>query len=276
MLGVETGLATIDLFLLWAAAGAGLLGICMRVYLGIKYSRLIDEVDKMTTTKNRDLKRCKVKYEKCFAMNQGVANVGAFVDRFLSKLSVGPFTYLALYQMGAQMILLAVILMALLICHRILAGESLLKLLPYYAGCFAGLYVFLTITVVVNVQEKRTVLKISLVDYLENHLTARLGSVAPNLAKIRGEVPGGEKAAASTNTQGMPTPIPVQKKATGLTTAATRKPMDGKASREGVVASTMPTQVLPKTLSSGQARSATENTKRYQELSQLLEEFFVS
>lgn len=193
MLGEELQLMMIDYILLWGAAITAMLGIGLRVCLGIRYGRLIDEVDKMTTTKNRDLKRCKIKYEKCHAMNQGVANVGAFVDRFLSKLSIGPFTYLALYQMGAQMILLSVILMALLICHRILEGESLLRLLPYYAACFAGLYVFLTITVVVNVQEKRNVLKISLVDYLENHLTARLESVPANMAKIRGEMPGGEK-----------------------------------------------------------------------------------
>ncbi len=142
MLESEMAFATVDYILLWVAASLAILGTSFRVYLGVKYSRLIDEVDQMTTTKNRELKRCKVKYEKCYAMNQGVANVGAFVDRFLSKLSLGPFTYLALYQMGAQLILLSVIFMALLICHRILVGESLLRLLPYYVGCFAGLYVF--------------------------------------------------------------------------------------------------------------------------------------
>lgn len=271
MLESEMAFATVDYILLWVAAGLAVLGTSFRVYLGMKYSRLIDEVDQMTTTKNRELKRCKVKYEKCYAMNQGVANVGAFVDRFLSKLSLGPFTYLALYQMGAQLILLSVIFMALLICHRILAGDSLLRLLPYYAGCFAGLYVFLAISVVVNVQEKRTVLKISLVDYLENHLTPRLSSVPSNLAKIRGEVP-----AAVNPRAGMETKVMAERVA-GATRASGTKGI-GNAEKTG--ANTMAgakaqgekeLQVLPTSQTGSQS---TEQTKQYQELSKLLEEFF--
>jgi len=255
MFGKEIPLNLIDYILLWSAAATAVLGTGIRVVLGIRYSRLIDEVDKMTTTRNRDLKRCKVKYEKCHAMNQGVANVGAFVDRFLSKLSLGPFTYLALYQMGAQMILLSVILMALLICHRILAGESLLHLLPYYAACFAGLYVFLTITLVVNVQEKRNVLKISLVDYLENHLTARLESVPSNLAKIRGDSP-----------------------VTPASMPEATKPLPKVAVNAAVRNRAVP--AAPVTLAGNKSTKQPEQeatkmtTHDYQELSKLLEDFF--
>ena len=81
MMESKIAFATVDYILLWMAAGLAVLGTGFRAYLGLKYSRLIDEVDQMTTTKNRELKRCKVKYEKCYAMNQGVANVGAFDNR---------------------------------------------------------------------------------------------------------------------------------------------------------------------------------------------------
>ena len=275
MIGSELALMTVDYVLLWAAAGTALLGIGLRICLGINYGRLIDEVDKMTTTKNRDLRRCKVKYEKCYAMNQGVANVGAFVDRFMSKLSLGPFTYLALYQMGAQMILLAIILMALLICHRILVGESLLRLLPYYAACFAGLYVFLAITVVVNVQEKRRVLKISLVDYLENHLTARLESVGPNMAKIKGENVSGNctgrtdgRAVAGRGqavvAQGTGETKPLPKVAVGQTRVFPKVSVKNETPCEA--------PNVKKTMANGEA----DKSRQYQELTQLLEEFFVS
>ena len=245
----EMAFSIVDYVLLWVAVCLAALGTSFRVYLGMKYSRMIDEVDQMTTTKNRELKRCKVKYEKCYAMNKGVANVGAFVDRFLSKLSLGPFPYLVLYQMGAQLVLLAVIFMALLICHRILEGDGMFRLIPYYAGCFAGLYVFLAISVAVNVQEKRRVLKISLVDYLENHLTPRLGSVGPNLAKIRGEAPRPESSQSNA----------LEGKQTD------RKPPDREPpeEKEIQVLAANPTQPVP-----------AEQSRQYQELSKLLEEFF--
>lgn len=275
MFGKEISFTIIDYILMWGAAITAILGTGIRICLGIKYGRLIDEVDKMTTTRNRDLKRCKVKYEKCYAMNQGVANVGAFVDRFLSKLSMGPFTYLALYQMGAQLILLSVILMALLICHRILVGESLLHLLPYYAACFAGLYVFLTITIVVNVQEKKNVLKISLVDYLENHLTARLESVPTSMAKIRGEVPGGENAPI---VEGRVTAESAGRagKANGQTKG---QAVRGQVFTAQAAEATKPlpkvgTSVPVRTQASAASEPPKVTTHDYQELSKLLEDFF--
>lgn len=258
MLGEGLQLTMLDYALLWSAAIASVLGTGIRIALGIKYSRLIDEVDKMTTTKNRDLKRCKIKYEKCHAMNQGVANVGAFVDRFMSKLSMGPFTCLALYQMGAQLILLSVILMAVAICHRILEGDSLLKLLPYYAACFAGIYVFLTITVVVNIHEKKNVLKISLVDYLENHLTARLESVGPNMAKIQGIAPtatGAAKPSASASA--------VRAAAVAKTEEATKPLPKVPRAEKSKIAEQIP-----------QAEHMKQTEPDYGELTKLLEDFF--
>lgn len=270
-------LMLIDYILLWSAAIMAVLGTGIRAGLGIKYSRLIDEVDKMTTTKNRDLKRCKIKYEKCYAMNQGVANVGAFVDRFLSKLSMGPFTCLALYQMGAQLILLAIILMALLICHRILEGDSLLRLLPYYAASFAGVYVFLTITIVVNVQEKRNVLKISLVDYLENHLTARLESVPSNLAKIQGET----KMSAHTPYVHAPQGQVAADKVSQATKPMPKAKVANSNSAKEATAKAHPATVvnpLPTTAADSHPATATEPHKAtppdYQELTKLLEDFF--
>ena len=175
------------------------------------------------------------------------------------------------------MILLSIIFMALLICHRIMMGDSLLILLPYYASCFAGLYVFLAISVVVNVQEKRNVLKISLVDYLENHLTPRLGSVPANLAKIRGEVPGKEQAAndrtkgvseSGRRVAGAETLASIQ---AGAQTKVLSKGQRGSVEKELQVLQSNLAMSGPQSISQS---TTSEQSKRYQELSKLLEDFF--
>ena len=54
------------------------------------------------------------------------------------------------------------------------AGDTLFQIIPYYFISILGLYFYFSISGIVDIQGKREMLKINLVDYLENHLAPRL------------------------------------------------------------------------------------------------------
>ncbi|MDE5891294.1 MAG: hypothetical protein K2H45_00065, partial [Acetatifactor sp.] len=62
--------------------------ILMRVGLGLMYLHLIHETDNMASTRNRQLKQCKLKFANCYQLNNGIANVPVFVDKFINRIRV--------------------------------------------------------------------------------------------------------------------------------------------------------------------------------------------
>ena len=147
--------------------------ILMRVGLGLMYLHLIRETDNMASTRSRQLKQCKLKFANCYQLNNGIANVPIFVDKFISRMSLGPVSPHMLEHLSGQLMLLSVVSSGVGVCRRIVAGSTLGQILPFYIVSMMGLYLFFSISAIVDLKEKRRVLKINLVDYLENHLSGR-------------------------------------------------------------------------------------------------------
>ena len=150
------------------------LGICLRIMIGILYQHMIKETGNMSATENKVLKQCKLKFANCFQLNDGVANVPVFVDKFLGKLRLGPFSYQTLYHLSGQLVLLSVFFAGVGSCRCIISGHTLGQILPFYIVSFLGMYVFFSVSGIVDVKGRRRVLKTYLVDYLENHMSNRL------------------------------------------------------------------------------------------------------
>ena len=170
----------------------GLMGfsLTIRILLGILYGHLIRETDNMAVTKSRILKQCKLRFMNCYQMNNGVNNIPVFVDRFLSRMSLGAFTYERLYHFSGQTMLLSVLACGIGICKCIVEGHMLGEILPFYILCFAGLYLYCSVSSAVDIKGKRRLLKVNLVDYLENHLSTRIGVTNKDLEMLyQGKVP---------------------------------------------------------------------------------------
>lgn len=144
------------------------------IMIGVLYQNLITETDNMSSTGNKLLKQCKLKFANCYRMNEGVANISVFVDKFLNRLSVGRFSFRSLYHMSGQLMLLSVFFAGLGACFGIVAGLSVGEILPYYIISLFGLYLYFSISSAVDVKGKISILKTNLVDYLENHMVCRL------------------------------------------------------------------------------------------------------
>lgn len=151
-----------------------LLSVLTRLLLALLYRQMILETDNMATTKNKLLKQCKLKFTNCYQLNNGVANVPVFVEKFLNRLSFGPFSFSILYHLSGQLMLLSVVFSGMGVCRSIIAGNMFGEILPFYIFSLAELYLYLSLSTLLDIKGKRKILKVNLVDYLENHLANRM------------------------------------------------------------------------------------------------------
>lgn len=172
--------------------GCLILSIFLRVLLGLLYQNMIREADNMATTKNKLLKQCKLKFANCFELSGGVPNIPVFVDKFMNRLSLGHISFQLLYHLSGQMMLLSVVFSGVGVCKSIMKGKTLGNILPFYIVSFFGLYLYFSVSTVVDIKGKRRTLKINLVDYLENHLSPRIDVTRQDIERLYGEAAFGE------------------------------------------------------------------------------------
>lgn len=164
-----------------------LLSIGIRILLGFLYQGMIKETDNMSSTNNKLLKQCKLKFSNCYQLNNGVANVPIFVDKFMNKMALGPMSFNSLYHLSGQAVLLSVVCAGIGICKSIMSGKMLGEILPFYIVSFFGLYAYFSISTAIDIQGKKRILKVNLVDYLENHLSARMEVTEKDIDMLYGK-----------------------------------------------------------------------------------------
>ena len=168
------------------------LSVLVRLMLAWMYHTMIRETDNMATTGNRLLQQCKVNFANCYQLNGGVSNIPVFVDKFLNRLSFGHLSFDAWYHLSGQCMLFSVIFAGVGICKGILDGRMLGEILPFYIASFLGLYLYFSLSALVDIKGKRRVLKTNLIDYLENHLSGRIPVTEQDYVRLYGapKLPG--------------------------------------------------------------------------------------
>ena len=169
------------------------LSILIRLVLGLLYQKMIKETDNMASTENKQLKQCKLKFSNCFQLNNGVANIPVFVDKFLNRLTIGHLSFDTIYHVSGQLMLLSVVCSGVGVCKSIVQGRMLGEVLPFYIVSFLGLYLYFSVSTIVDVKGKRRILKTNLVDYLENHLSARIDVTDGDIKMLYGTEWTGKK-----------------------------------------------------------------------------------
>ncbi|MBQ9926856.1 MAG: hypothetical protein IJO65_02665 [Lachnospiraceae bacterium] len=135
---------------------------------------MIEESANMPTTENALLKQCKLKFINCYKMNGKVMNTSVYVDKFIQKIRVAGVSLERLSHMAGQMMMLSVLTAGIAVCISLAAGDTLFQIIPYYLASILGLYLYFSVSGIVDIVGKKQVLKTNLVDYLENHLMPRL------------------------------------------------------------------------------------------------------
>lgn len=177
---VEQKIATIGMLTCFV------ISVLLRLLLATLYQRMIRETDNMATTNNKLLKQCKLKFSNCYQLNNGVSNVQVFVDKFLNKLAIGPFSFNVLYHLSGQFMLLSVVFSGIGVCRSIIAGSMFGEILPFYISTLLSLYVYFSLSTLLDIKGRRKVLKINLIDYLENHLSCRMQMTREDMKMLYG------------------------------------------------------------------------------------------
>lgn len=172
------------------------LSIFLKIFLGMLYRHMIKEADNMAITSNKLLKQCKIKFSNCYELNNGIHNIPVFVDKFINRLSLGHLSFDLIYHLSGQLMLLSVVFAGVGICRSILAGRTLGAILPFYIVSFLGLYLYFSVSTVADIKGKRRILKINLVDYLENHLSSRMSVTRRDMEMLYGDAAFQEKPGA--------------------------------------------------------------------------------
>ena len=157
-----------------------LLGIICQIIPGVIYQRMISASDHMAETKNKQLKSCKEKYAGHYKLNGKMVNTGVFVDKFLQKVCIARIKLSFLNHISGQMMMLSILITGLSICLSLASGSTLFQIMPYYLVSILGMYLYFSISGMVNLQEKKEILRINLTDYLENYLAPRLETEKEN------------------------------------------------------------------------------------------------
>ena len=176
------------------------LSILVRLLLAGFYHTMIKETDNMATTNNRLLKQCKVKFANCYQLNGGVSNIPVFVDKFLNRLAFGHLSFDAWYHLSGQCMLFSIVFAGV--------GRMLGEILPFYIVSFLGMYLYFSLSAMVDIKGKRRILKTNLIDYLENHLSGRIPVTEQDYERLYGpgslveEIATGGKAGRGQRTSG--------------------------------------------------------------------------
>lgn len=163
--------------------------IICQISLGVLCHRLIWETENMSGSKNKSLQQLKLKFSSCCKLHEGVSNIPVFVDKYMNQIKVHGISLSTLKHISGQLVLLSILISGIGACRGIIAGESVILIVPYYIISFLGLYCYFAISSLIDIADKTKILRTNLIDYLENHLANRLEQTELDLKIVQAEEP---------------------------------------------------------------------------------------
>lgn len=145
-----------------------------QIAIGFLYQNMIKGTYNMSSTENKMLKKCKLKFTNRYELHERVVNIPVFVDKFIHSIKFGPFSVKGLQHFSGQILLLSILIIGVGACRAIIAEETIGEILTYYVMVFIMLYAYFAVSAAVDLKGKREVLKTNLIDYLENNISVRI------------------------------------------------------------------------------------------------------
>lgn len=150
------------------------IGVLYQIAIGVAYQKMIQATDTMIGTDNKLLKQCKERFIQCYKLNGGVSNVPIFVDKYINRIRFMGMSVNFIRHLSGQIMMAGVFVAGFGVCKGIIEGKRFVDLLPFYIVSLFGIYLFLSISSIVDMPGRRKILKTNLTDYLENHIAERL------------------------------------------------------------------------------------------------------
>lgn len=164
------------------------IGVLYQVAIGVAYQRMIQATDTMMGTDNKLMKQCKERFIQCYKLNGGVSNIPIFVDKYINRIKFMGMSVNFIKHLSGQIMMAGVFVAGFGVCKGIIEGERFVDLLPFYIVSLFGIYLFLSISSIVDMPGRRQMLKTNLTDYLENHIAERLEHGLGDKEKLQWEL----------------------------------------------------------------------------------------
>ena len=150
------------------------IGILYQIAIGVIYQKMIQATDTLSGMENKLLTQCKERFVNSYKLNGGVPNIPVFVDKFINRIRVLGMSMSFMKHLSGQLMLAGVFVAGFGVCKGIVEGRGFIDLLPFYIISLLGIYLYLSITSIVDMPNRRRMLKTNITDYLENTVAQRL------------------------------------------------------------------------------------------------------
>ena len=127
--------------------------------------QMIKESEKLESEKPKLLKGWMEEYIR---EESKISNTSVFVDKKMQQFCIGNRTILQIKHFSGQALLLMIFLTGVGACKGIVEGKTLGQILPYYIISILGLYVHFSLSGLLNFEENKKILRMNIVDFLEN------------------------------------------------------------------------------------------------------------
>ena len=152
----------------WLFLGIGISFLCsITCQLVVAYyiMQMVKESEKLESEKAKYIKNWIEEYLK----EEGkIVNGLVFVDKKIQQFSIGKFTMAQMKHVSGQALLLMIFLAGVGACLGIIHGKTLGQVLPFYIISLLALYVHFSLSAVVNLEENKKIIRMNVLDFLEN------------------------------------------------------------------------------------------------------------
>ena len=96
------------------------------------------------------------------------SNISVFVDKKIQQISIGKMTLIRWKHISGQLLLAMVFLSGCGACTGIIRGKTLGEILPYYIVSLLGVYFYISLSAIMDMEEKTNRIRMNVTDFLEN------------------------------------------------------------------------------------------------------------
>lgn len=150
------------------------LGLAIRLIINLTFSGLVKESDNLGATNNKQLKHMKMKFETCYKLKIGVNNVDTFVDKNVLRYRLGAILLSTWECFSGQVLYLSLLLVPVSALFGVIFDCSQDKILLTGAVGILVSAVFIIVDKGINLSVKKKMIKMNLLDYLENFCKVRM------------------------------------------------------------------------------------------------------
>ena len=162
-----------DIFL-YIYAGICGLGLLVRFILELIHIRLIAGSDNLGASKNKTLRHMKMKFETCYKLKIGVNNVDTFVDKNILRYRFCGVLLSTWENFGGQLLLLNFLIVPVSTVFGVLYDCGQDEIIRAGAvGILTG-SILILVDKFINLPAKKRLIRLNLLDYLENFCKVRL------------------------------------------------------------------------------------------------------